>query len=163
MPARRTPAELLDAIVLPTGVPVGGDVFVPGCFGRVVAARMRKATIADDWSRPVGIVRSAIELPAGDPRLSVTTPDGAPWPAGAGGLLCRVEYLSTTADGQLAGNTMRQTGPGQRHSVGFRVLDGEQKAGVRHIRKLDLFTISPRTGARGVVPGEGRRCARPGD
>ena len=53
---------MVDAVVL-TGHPVGGDVFLPGSLTRAVARRLPKATIADDWSRPVGVIRSAVELP----------------------------------------------------------------------------------------------------
>ena len=137
-------AELLDAVVLPTGVPLGGDLIVSGALGRAVVARLPKATLADDWQRPVGVVRSALELPAGDPRLPATLPDGSPWPAAAGGLLCRVAYIEGTADGRLAIDSVRRRGSRQHYSVGYRVLDAEHKAGVRHIRAIDVYTISPR-------------------
>ena len=116
---------------------------MPGALGRAVAARLPKATLADDWQRPVGVVRSAVELPAGDPRLPATLPDGSPWPAG-GGLLCQIAYIEGTADGRLAADSVRRRGARQHYSVGYRVLDAEHKAGVRLIRVLDVYTISPR-------------------
>jgi len=84
-----------------------------------------------------------VELPAGDPRLPATLPDGSPWPAG-GGLLCRIAYIEGTADGRLAADSVRRRGARQHYSVGYRVLDAEHKAGVRLIRVLDVYTISPR-------------------
>lgn len=143
-PPTAGPAEPLDAVVLPTGVPLGSDLIEVGVLGRAVAARMPKATIADDWQRPCGVIRSAVELPAGDPRLPATTSDGEPWPHGSGGLLLRISYITGTADGRLAHDSVRRRGDRQRYSFGFRVLDSEQKAGLRRIRAIDLYTVSPR-------------------
>lgn len=110
-PPRRAPAadHVVEAVVLPTGH--GGDVFVPGCLARAVAARMPKATLSDDWSRPVGAVRAAVELPAGDPRLPRTTPDGHRWSRRAGGLLVKIAFIGATADGRLAYKTASTGAP----------------------------------------------------
>lgn len=144
-PSRRVPGtdHVVDAVVLPTGYPVGGDVFVPGCLARAVATRLPKATLSDDWSRPVGSIRAAVELPAGDPRLPRTTPDGHRWPRRAGGLLVKIAFIGATADGRLAYKAA-STGARQGYSVGFRVIASRERDGLRHITDVELYTISPR-------------------
>lgn len=138
----------VDAVVLPTGIPVGGDVFLPGSLARAVARTMPQATVADDWNRPVGALRSAVELPPGDPRLPATLPDGRPWPEQAGALLVRIGYMAGTADGRLAHKAASTACGPADYTVGFRVISSRRRAGLRMISDLDIYTISPR------VPGD---------
>ncbi|MGH3565498.1 MAG: hypothetical protein ACRDRH_05600 [Pseudonocardia sp.] len=147
-PPRPAPAmREVDAVVLPTGIPVGGDVFLPGSLARAVARTMPKATVADDWNRPVGALRAAVELPPADPRLPATLPDGRPWPARAGALLVRIAYMQGTADGRLAHKAASSARDPADYTVGFRVISSRRRAGLRMISDLDIYTISPR------VPG----------
>lgn len=133
------------AVVLPTGVPVGGDLFEPGSLRRAIAGRMPKVVVAGDWNRQAGRVLSAVELEPGDPRLPATTPAGQPWPARAGGLLVKMAFIAGTADGRLA---HQAASTGTTYAVGFAVKASRMRSGVRMIRAVDLYTISP------TVPGQ---------
>jgi len=137
-------AVIHEVVILPTGVDQRGDVFDRGALAEAVARRSPGVTIRDDWSRPVGSVLSAVELPAGDPRLPARQPTGERWPSAAGGLLLRLRLMpGTTEDSRLAIKSIRRNGARQRWTIGFRVLDGEQTGRLRRIRRLDVFTISP--------------------
>jgi len=91
-----------------------GDVFEPGALASAMARRSPGVTLNDDWSRPVGHVLSAVELPAGDPRLPARQPSGVPWPRAASGLLLHLRLMpGTTEDSRLAIKALRHNGARQ--------------------------------------------------
>ncbi|MER5671926.1 hypothetical protein [Pseudonocardia alni] len=160
-PATRTTTPSPDrqrvtAVLGPTGVVHGGDLIEAGALAAAIRRRQPRVAVAHDWSRPAGIVTSAVEIPPGDPRLPVTTSDGEPWPRDGGGLIMTVDMMTSTSDGRLATKSAQSAGPRAAWSYGFRVITGRTDGRVRRISEVDVFTVCPPSAGRGATGVESK-------
>lgn len=160
-PVTRTTAaprdrERVIAILGPTGVAREGDLIESGALAAAIRRRQPRVAVAHDWSRPAGIVTSAVEVPPGDPRLPATTSDGEPWPRDGGGLIMTVDLMTSTADGRLATKSAQSAGARAPWSYGFRVITGRTDGTVRRISEIDVYTVCPPSAGRGATGTESK-------
>lgn len=121
-----------------------GDVIVPGSLGVAVKRLKPKGVDAHDWKTPVSRADWAVELMPGDDRLPKTTPDGAPWPVNAGGLLIKARYNLNTVAGRDAYENAKFYGPEQSFSIGYKVRPGgaRMRGGRRYLSDYDIYEYS---------------------
>ncbi|MER5674781.1 hypothetical protein [Pseudonocardia alni] len=150
--------QRVTAVLGPTGVVRGGDLIEAGALAAAIRRRRPRVAVAHDWSRPAGIVTSAVEVPPGDPRLPATTSDGEPWPRDGGGLIMTVDMMTSTTDGRLATKSAQSAGPRAAWSYGFRVITGRTDGRVRRIAEVDVFTVCPPSAGRGATGVESKNA-----
>lgn len=138
----------VDAVVAVTGTrDEVGDIVTPGAFKSSIASRHPKMCLGHDWNRPIGWPIDYKELLPGDPGLPAETADGKPWPAEAGGLWTRNQYMLDTQDGRDAYAHAKFYGNKTAYSIGY-VVTKSRKALVdglptRIIDELDLYEYGP--------------------
>lgn len=138
----------VDAVVAVTGTrDEVGDIVTPGAFKSSIATRHPKMCLGHDWNRPIGWPIAYKELLPGDPDLPAETADGKPWPAEAGGLWTRNQYMLDTQDGRDAYAHAKFYGNKTAYSIGY-VVTKSRKALVdglptRIIDELDLYEYGP--------------------
>lgn len=150
-----------------TGIPDdSGDRVLPGAYADSLALRPApRVLVKHDWTMLAGVCTAAEELQPGDKRLPAVTPDGKPWPKGAGAFRVKPKFFSSTV-GKDAATTVAEMNDtvladGSRAnmewSVGYRIKPGNSRPnsyGGRDIAKWDSlevslvpFGMSPHTGA----------------
>jgi phage head maturation protease len=138
---------VVEAIVSVTGVVDHDyDIIEPGAYTKSLTRRRPKGIFHHDWHKWASKTVAIEEWMPGDPRLPVKTKDGQPWPAEAGALYVKTQYNLKTTQGRDAYENVKFYGPECEWSVGYRVPPGKSskdKAGVRHIKEMDLFEYSP--------------------
>lgn len=123
------------------------DIIVPGAYKSTLARRRPKVCWAHSWERPVGRVLHIEELLPNDSRLPAQTKDGQPWPTEAGALVATMQFNMASEAGREAFeavNFYSETGECE-YSIGYQVPAGKSvrdKAGVRHIKALELYELS---------------------
>jgi phage head maturation protease len=138
----------VDAVVAVTGTrDEVADLITPGAFEVSIKARHPKMCLGHDWNRPIGWPIDYKELRPGDPRLPTETADGKPWPAEAGGLWTRNQYMLDTQDGRDAYAHAKFYGNKTAYSIGY-VVTKSRKALIdglptRIIDALDLYEYGP--------------------
>lgn len=143
------PEGVVTAIVSVTGVvDEVRDVIEPGAYTESLAKRRPKVVWAHKWTDPVGRVRQIEEWRPGDPRLPKLTKDGKPWPAEAGALVAEMQFNLTSDRGKRAFQDVAFFSESKEaeFSIGYQVPPGSatrSTAGVRRIRKMDLYEVSP--------------------
>ncbi|WP_431959450.1 2'-5' RNA ligase family protein [Actinacidiphila sp. bgisy160] len=125
-----------------------GDVILPGAFTETLRKRPVKPVFSHEWKDPIGVCRGVEEWMPGDSRLPKYTPMGEPWPPAAGALVADVAFNMKTTRGRDVYEQVKQwheEGGGAQWSIGYTVPKGgaTKRAGVRLIRKLELFEVSP--------------------
>ncbi|MFD4933409.1 HK97 family phage prohead protease [Streptomyces virginiae] len=144
------------------------DLIVPGAFTRTLATRRVKAAWHHEWKDPVGTVWHVEEWMPGDPRFA-SIPGGQFWPREAGALVATVQYNLRTTRGRDAYEQVRQWHENNeaQFSIGYKVVAGgasKRHDGVRIIRDLDLYEISPVLhGAHSMTRSLEVKTALPGD
>lgn len=140
---------VVEALVSVTGVEDQvKDIIIPGAYAKTLGTRKPKGVFSHDWGRWVARTEVVEEWMPGDKRLPQQTKDGAPWPTAAGALYVRMRFNLKTREGRDAYENVKffsETGECE-WSIGYHVPDGKgvrDKAGVRHIKELDLFEYSP--------------------
>jgi hypothetical protein len=124
------------------------DIILPGAYTETLTKRRPKGVWSHAWEHPIARVPEAVELPPGDPRLPAETKDGKPWPKEAGGLMTRLQFNLKTQAGRDAFESVKffsESGECE-WSIGYRVPRGgavKRKDGVREIKKLELYEVSP--------------------
>lgn len=136
------------AIVSVTGtVDSVKDVIEPGAYAKTLAARRPKVVWSHDWDTPIGRVDEVKELLPGDPLLPKTQPNGEPWPADAGALVVKTLFNLETQRGREAFSDVKFYGQDGAWSIGYNVPVGgatvEAKTGIRRIKELELYEVSP--------------------
>lgn len=119
-----------------------GDIVVPGAYRETLRKRKPKILHAHDWAKPIGKVLDIEEYMPGDPRLPSYTPNGDPWPEGAGALVADIQLFMATQEGKAADERIRQYGSDAQWSIGYRVKKANRSKEARLLRLLDLYEIS---------------------
>lgn len=119
-----------------------GDIIIPGAYRETLRKRRPKVLHAHDWAKPIGKVLDIEEYMPGDSRLPTHTPQGDPWPEGAGALIADIELFLGTKDGKDADERIRQYGVDAQWSIGYRVKKANRTKEARLLRLLDLFEVS---------------------
>lgn len=139
---------IVTAIVSVTGIEDEvADIIEPGAYKSTLARRRPKVCWAHAWDKPIGKVLYIEELLPGDERLPVKTRDGQPWPREAGALVATMQFNMKSEAGREAFEAVRfysETGECE-YSIGYQVPPGKSskdKAGVRHIKALELYELS---------------------
>lgn len=139
---------IVTAVVSVTGVvDEVDDIIEPGAYKATLEKRLPKVCWHHSWEQPIGRVLHIKELMPGDPDLPSKTRDGQPWPADAGALLAVMQFNMKSERGREAFEAVRfysESGECE-WSIGYRVAAGKaskDRAGVRHIKALDLFELS---------------------
>jgi len=123
------------------------DIIVPGAYRDTLVKRRPKVCWAHSWERPVGRVLHIEELLPNDDRLPAQTKDGNPWPRDAGALVATMQFNMASEAGREAFEAVKfysETGECE-YSIGYQVPSGKSvrdKAGVRHIKALELYELS---------------------
>lgn len=138
----------VDAVVAVTGTrDEVGDIITPGAFKSSIQARHPKMCLGHDWNRPIGWPIDYKELSPGDPGLPTETADGKPWPAEAGGLWTRNQYMLDTQDGRDAYAHAKFYGNKTAYSIGYVVTKSRKTLvdglPTRIIDALDLYEYGP--------------------
>lgn len=123
------------------------DIIHPGAYDETLERRRPKGVWSHDWNQPIARTLSAQELKPGHPDLPKTLANGQPWPENAGALKVDMEFNTVSPRGMQAYQDVKFFGPEQEWSIGYRVPEGgaktDEKTGIRHIHRLDLFEYSP--------------------
>lgn len=140
---------VVEALVSVTGVEDEvKDIIIPGAYKATLLKRKPKGVFSHDWGRWVARTEKVEEWMPGDSRLPKETREGKAWPEAAGALYVRMRFNLKTREGRDAYENVKffsQTGECE-WSIGYHVPDGKStrdRAGVRHIKELDLFEYSP--------------------
>ncbi|MDB5910689.1 MAG: hypothetical protein JWP34_4803, partial [Massilia sp.] len=143
------PQGIVTAIVSVTGVvDSDGDVIEPGAYGKTLQVRHPKVVWHHDWEQPIGRVLDIKELFPGDSQLPKATKDGKAWPSEAGALVATMQFNLQSTRGAQAFEDVRfysESGEAE-YSIGYRVAPSaarKDRSGVRHIKELELFELSP--------------------
>lgn len=143
------PEGIVVAIVSVTGVIDSvNDLIEPGAYAETLTKRRPKVVWSHSWTEPVGRVLHIEEWLPGDPRLPKLTKDGQPWPAAAGALVATMQFNLKNDQGLRAFQTVEfyTESKEAEYSIGYQVPAGastKNTAGIRRIKKLDLFEVSP--------------------
>ncbi len=139
---------IVTAIVSVTGIEDEvADIIVPGAYRETLTKRRPKVCWAHSWEHPIGRVLHIEELHPGDSRLPKTTKTGEPWPKQGGALVATMQFNMRSDEGKQAFEAVRfysETGECE-YSIGYQVPAGKasrDKAGVRHIKGLELYELS---------------------
>lgn len=123
------------------------DIIEPGAYAKTLVARKPKVVHSHDWNTPIGRVDEIKELLPGDPHLPKTQPNGDPWPAEAGALVVKSKFNLETQRGRESFSDVKFYGSDGAWSIGYNVPVGgatvEAKTGIRRIKQLDLYEVSP--------------------
>lgn len=139
---------IVSTYVSVTGLVDGvNDVIHDGAFTKSLRIRTPKGIWSHDWNIPVAKTLESKELPAGDPMLPDTLPNGKPWPKDAGALLIKTQFNLATQRGREAHSDVIFFGDQQEWSIGYQVPPGgatiDKKTGQRHIHTANLYEYSP--------------------
>lgn len=140
---------VVEALVSVTGVEDEvKDIILPGAYADTLKKRKPKGVFSHDWGRWVARTEAVEEWLPGDPRLPAQTREGKAWPKEAGALYVRMRFNVKTREGLDAYENVKffsETGECE-WSIGYHVPAGKStrdRAGVRHIKSLELFEYSP--------------------
>jgi hypothetical protein len=147
------------------------DIILPGAFERTLKKRQVKGCVGHNWERQAAIQKKAIELLPGDPRLPkfVLAADGSeiPWPAEAGALAVKAEYILDSTDGKDAWARHKAAQGQQQYSIGYKVNPDKTEVGpdgIRRIGDLDVYEFSDVLhGAHPLARGIGVKDDKPTD
>lgn len=140
------PRGIVTAIVAITGhEDQVNDLILPGAFAVTLKKRRPKVVFHHDFRDFVGKVLSIAEWAPGDPRLPRTTPDGTPWPPGAGAVVATMQFNMRTERGREAYEWVAfyHASAEAAWSIGYKATLATKRAdGVRLIYALELFEVS---------------------